>query len=63
MKGIQYMMDDNGDRTAVVIDLKKHGNIWEDFYDNLTASERKNEPRESLEMVKKRLMKKGKLLG
>ncbi|MBF0488775.1 MAG: hypothetical protein HQK98_11515 [Nitrospirae bacterium] len=34
MKGIQYMMNDNGDRTAVVIDLKKYGNIWEDFYDN-----------------------------
>ncbi|MBF0466904.1 MAG: hypothetical protein HQK88_07450 [Nitrospirae bacterium] len=63
MKGIQYMMDDNGDRTAVVIDLKKYGNVWEDFYDSLTASERKDEPRESLDTVKRKLIQKGKLLG
>ena len=63
MKGIQYLMDDNGDRTAVVIDLKKYGNVWEDFYDNLTAFERKDEPRESLETVRSKLMQKGKLLG
>ncbi|MES0336523.1 MAG: hypothetical protein SFH39_09255 [Candidatus Magnetobacterium sp. LHC-1] len=63
MKGIQYMTDDNGDRTAVVIDLKQYGNVWEDFYDTLTASERKDEPRETIEVVKKRLMQKGKLLG
>ncbi|MBF0536787.1 MAG: hypothetical protein HQL03_00885 [Nitrospirae bacterium] len=63
MKGIQYMTDDNGDRTAVVIDLKQYGNVWEDFYDNLIAFERKDEPRETIEVVKKRLMQKGKLLG
>jgi hypothetical protein len=62
MKGIQYVMDDNGDKTAVVIDLKKYGSVWEDFYDNLTASERKDEPRESLEMVRKRLIQKGNIL-
>ncbi|MBF0338339.1 MAG: hypothetical protein HQL05_10955 [Nitrospirae bacterium] len=63
MKGIQYMTDDNGDRTAVVIDLKQYGNVWEDFYDTLTASERKDEPRETIAVVKKRLMQKRKLLG
>ncbi|KJR43799.1 hypothetical protein MCHI_000305 [Candidatus Magnetoovum chiemensis] len=63
MKGIQYIMDDNGERTSVVIDLKKYGKIWEDFYDNLTASERQDEPREAFETVKKRLIQNGKLIG
>ncbi|MBF0563976.1 MAG: hypothetical protein HQK89_01905 [Nitrospirae bacterium] len=63
MKGIQYIMDDKGDRTAVVIDLKKYGDIWEDFYDGIIASERKDEPRESLETVKEKLIQKGKLRG
>ncbi|MCI4626671.1 MAG: hypothetical protein L3V56_12015 [Candidatus Magnetoovum sp. WYHC-5] len=63
MKGIQYLIDDNGERTAVVIDLKKHGKVWEDFYDNITAHERKDEHRESLETVRKQLMQKGKLIG
>ncbi|MBF0405357.1 MAG: hypothetical protein H7843_06070 [Nitrospirota bacterium] len=62
MKGIQYMTDDNGNKTAVVIDLRKYGSVWEDFYDNLKASERKDEPRESIEMLRKRLIQKGKLL-
>ncbi|MBF0567161.1 MAG: hypothetical protein HQK89_18205 [Nitrospirae bacterium] len=61
MKGIQYIMDDKGDRTAVVIDLKKYDDVWEDFYDSLIASERKNEPGESLETVRKKLTQKGKL--
>ena len=32
MKGIQYIVDDKGEKTAVVIDLKQWGNIWEKFY-------------------------------
>ncbi len=32
MKGIQYIVDDNGEETAVVIDLKQWGNEWERFY-------------------------------
>lgn len=63
MKGIQYVTDEKGDKTAVVIDLKKHGYVWEDFYDTIIALERKNEPRESLEAVRKKLIRKGKLGG
>ena len=32
MKGIQYLVDDSGDKTAVLIDLKKYNELWEDFY-------------------------------
>ena len=55
MKGIQFLVNDEGEKTAVLIDLKKYSELWEDFYDSALARERENEPRESLETVKKRL--------
>lgn len=55
MQGVQYVMDDKGEKTAVLIDLKKHGEVWEDFCDVALANKRKYEPRESLESVKKRI--------
>lgn len=55
MRGIQYITDDRGRKKAVVIDLEKYGEVWEDFYDGLTARKRVSEPRESLESVEKRL--------
>ena len=61
MKGIKFVMDEEGKKTAVLIDLKKHGEMWEDFYDSLIARARAEEPRESLETVKKLLKKQGKL--
>ena len=61
MQGINYVTDEAGKRVAVVIDLKKYGDLWEDIYDGLTARKRKNEPRESLDSVKRLLKKKGKL--
>ncbi|MBL0173838.1 MAG: hypothetical protein IPP94_00965 [Ignavibacteria bacterium] len=55
MRGIQYLVDDNGVRSAVLIDLKKNARLWEDFYDIAVAKSRAKEPRESLESVKHRL--------
>lgn len=55
------MTTENGKRVAVQIDLKKYGEVWEDFYDVLTAKKRQNEPRKSLASVRTRLKKKGKL--
>jgi hypothetical protein len=55
MRGVQYLVDDRGARKAVVIDLKKQGQLWEDFYDRAVAESRRNEPRESLETVKAKL--------
>ena len=40
MSGIQFVMDDKGKKTAVLIDLKKYGAVWEDFYDALIANSR-----------------------
>jgi hypothetical protein len=63
MEGIQFVMNDSGERVAVQIDLRKHGDLWEDVYDSLTARERAKEPRESLDSVKARLIKQRKLNG
>ena len=63
MKGIQFVTDDEGKKTAVLIDLKEHGELWEDLYDSLTARVRAGEPRESLETVKEHLKAQGKLSG
>jgi hypothetical protein len=60
MKGIRYVTDTYGKRVAVQIDLQKYGELWEDFYDVLTARMHTHEPRESLASVKKRLAKRGK---
>jgi hypothetical protein len=63
MKGIQFLTDDKGQRVAVQIDLKRYGELWEDIYDSLLARERADEPDETLESVKQRLQKQGKLGG
>jgi hypothetical protein len=56
LKGIEFVIDDDGRKKAVLIDLKKHRAIWEDFYDTLRVKERESEPRESLEEVKKKVL-------
>ncbi len=40
MKGIQYLVDDTGKKTAVVIDLQQWGELWEDFQDILVSRSR-----------------------
>ncbi len=63
MEGIQYVTNEKGHCTAVLIDLQKNSDAWEDFYDGLIAKQRANEPRESLSSAKKRLRRLGKLNG
>jgi hypothetical protein len=63
MSGVQFVVDNRGRKTAVVIDLKKHAAVWEDFYDVVLARRRAHEPRESLAAVKRRLIRSGKLRG
>jgi hypothetical protein len=43
MTGINYVTDENGRKIAVQIDLKKHGALWEDFWDGLVAESRRKE--------------------
>lgn len=61
LDGIQFVTDASGKRKAVVLDLERYGELWEDIYDILIAREREDEPRESLEEVKQLLIADGKL--
>jgi len=54
MKGVEYVVDDKGEKKAVVLDLKIHRDIWEDLCDVLKVKERENDHRESLDSVKKK---------
>ena len=55
------MTNDKGKRIAVLIDLRKYVELWEDLYDSFTARRHAREPRESLDSVKKRLHMRAKL--
>ncbi len=50
MKGVQFVVDDQGEKQAVLIDLRSEQNreLWEDVYDAAVAAERAAEPRISL---------------
>jgi hypothetical protein len=61
MHGIRFVTDEKGRRVAVLIDLKKHGAIWEDFWDGLISESRRKEKGIPLEKVKADLIKRGRL--
>jgi hypothetical protein len=61
LRGVKYVRDAKGRRTAVVIDLKQNKALWEDFVDVATARSRAREPRESLAAVRGRLTRAGRL--
>lgn len=56
MKGVQYLIDNHGEKQAVLIDLQQHKELWEDFDDAAVAAERTSEPRESLDEVSPRTL-------
>jgi hypothetical protein len=55
MRGTKYLLDAKGRKTAVVIDLRTNGSLWEDVLDAAVARGRSREPRESLASVRRRL--------
>lgn len=56
MKGIQYLIDDTGKKTAVVIDLEEWGELWEDIFDILVSESRRDEPTVSWEELKTEML-------
>jgi hypothetical protein len=59
MKGVPYYYDENGEPTAVLIDLKKNPEVWEEFQD-MILEKRQHEPHVSAEEVHAKLQKKRK---
>ena len=56
LKGVDFVVDEKGEKKAVLLDLKQHRELWEDFYDTAVASARMHEPRESLAEVKRKVL-------
>jgi hypothetical protein len=61
MKGISFVTNDENKKVAVLIDLKEHGDLWEDFYDGLIAEQRKDDDLISLDQLKQELKNEGRL--
>jgi hypothetical protein len=56
MKGIQYLVDDAGKKTAVVLDLAEWGEVWEDIFDILVSEARRDEPAVSWEALQAEML-------
>lgn len=49
LKGVRFVTDAEGNRVAVMLDLADWGELWEDIYDNMIASQRSGEPSMTLD--------------
>ena len=63
MEGIHFVTNERGKKVAVMIDLDRYGELWEDFYDQLVVEQRRGDKRLPFSAVEKRLIKAGKLRG
>jgi hypothetical protein len=61
MRGVKFLVDKSGRKTAVILDLRKNAALWEDVYDSALARSRAREPRETLASVRRKLQRNGKL--
>jgi hypothetical protein len=62
MKGVQFVTDDAGKRTAVLISLAEWGELWEDIYDIMVSESRKREatvPWEELKFAGNQVFRQG----
>ena len=63
MSGIQFVTDDKGRKVGVLIDLKKHGVIWEDFWDGLVSESRRKEKSVPYEQYRASRLKRSRARG
>jgi hypothetical protein len=64
MKGVTILKDEKTNRKILQVDIKeiaKNPDDFEDLIDILVSEARRNEPKRTLEEVKRNLKKKGKL--
>lgn len=57
MKGIHYITDDAGKKSAIVIDIKTYGEQLEEFLEGLEVTQRFEEPHEDYKIVMDRIIK------
>ena len=49
LKGVRFVTDAEGNKVAVMLELTEWGELWEDIYDNMLASQRTGEPSMTLD--------------
>jgi hypothetical protein len=59
MSQAQYIVDDKGRKTGVLLSLKQYEKLLEDLHDLAVIAERKSEKPIALEEMKRRLKKDG----
>jgi PHD/YefM family antitoxin component YafN of YafNO toxin-antitoxin module len=52
---VKYIVDDKGDRTAVIIPINEYEELMEDLHDLAVIAERRDEPTTSFEELKRKL--------
>ena len=52
MEGVQFLVDENGEKTSVLIDLSEWGDLWEDFHDIMVSHSRQDESEISWDELK-----------
>jgi hypothetical protein len=60
MKGIEYLIDEKGERKSIVIDLKEWGELVEDLLDAIDAKQRVGEESIPYRMARKDILEKSK---
>lgn len=49
LKGVQFLVDEKGEKTGILIDLKENAELWEDLYDRASrAGARRNRANPSM---------------
>jgi len=56
---VQYVVDEKGDRTAVIVPIGEYEELMEDLHDLAIIAERRQEPTVSFEELKKKLIEDG----
>jgi hypothetical protein len=55
MEGVQFLINEEGKKTSVLIDLNEWGDLWEDFYDIMISRSRQDEKEVSWDELKAEL--------
>lgn len=61
LRGVKYLYNAKGKRTAVLIDLEQNPALWEDLFDVALARSRADEPTENWTTLRRRFERAGRL--
>lgn len=52
MEGVRFLVNEQGEKTSVLIDLAEWGDLWKDFHDIIVSRSRQNESEISWDELK-----------